>query len=377
MAFTRRTIRNDIRDLETLLKLSSGQISARDATVRYARGLGQRMGLTRIAADVLGEAAGAIQDVASPLAAKAARTLLSAMRWRRGNIAAQAIRAREAREAMAFLNNLGVDTPLAEKVFGRGAGSGGGTIEAPPVQAPPVQPGYGGRGGGRGGRGGVLTPAPPPPPGKPQRGEFPAPGSRLAPRDAPPRPGEESPFSAEILTPQSSNVFAFAYDAQTSTLYVTYKAPKINPTAVHTGRGRGGRQLFGKLGSTVVGKTNERGPLYAYFDVPARVYQRMILAHSKGKFVWDELRVRGTVWDHKYRYRLMHGSVTPGVGGVYIPRRATQRGFRTRATAVVGTGRRGFSQSTLAEERRDFGRGGSSRGRSRDEGRGGRGRNRG
>lgn len=166
-------------------------------------------------------------------------------------------------------------------------------------------------------------------------------------------------------------MFAFAYDAQTSTLYVTYKAPKINPEAVHTGRGRGGRQLVGKLGSTVTGKTNERGPLYAYFDVPARVYQRMALAASKGGFVWDELRIRGTVYGHKFRYRLMQGSVTPGVGGVYIPRRATPRGFRTRATPVIGAGRRGFSQSTLAEELRDFGRDrtigrGGSRGRGRE-----------
>jgi hypothetical protein len=384
MAFTRRTIRSDVRDLETLLKLSTGQLSARDATVRYARGLGRNTGLGQIAADVLGEAAGALHDVTAPLAAKAARTLLNAMRWKRGNIAAQAIRAREARDAMAFLDSMGIETPLAEQVFGRGARGGqSGTVEPPPVQAPPVQPGYGGRGGrgGSGSGGRTGAPAPPPPPGQPRQEQYPSPGSRAAPTGAPPRPGEESPFSAEILTPQSSNVFSFAYDAQTSTLYVTYKAPKINPEAVHTGRGRGGAQLVGRLGRTVIGKTNDRGPMYAYFDVPARVYKRMILAHSKGKFVWDELRVRGTVWGHVYRYRLMQGSVTPGVGGVYIPRRATQRGFRTRASANVGTGRRGFSESTLAEQFSEFGRGGSrlgsGRGRGRGEGRGGRGRGRG
>lgn len=368
MAFTRRTIRSDIRDLETLLKLSTGQLSARDATIRYARGLGRRSGMGALAAEILGEAAGAVHDTAVPLAARAARTLLNAIRWKRGNVAGNLLRAREARDAMAFLQSLGVESPMAEELFGAGA------VEAPPVQAPPVQPsGRGGAGsGGRGGRSG--TTAPPPPPEQPRQERYPRPGSRLAPPDAPPRPGEESPFSAEILTPQSSNVFAFSYDAQTSTLYVTYKAPAINPHAIHMAAGPGGRQLVGKLGKTVVGKTNERGPMYAYFDVPVRVYKRMVLAVSKGKFVWDELRVRGTVYGHKFRYRLVQGSVTPGVGGVYIPRRATRRGFRTRAAVNVGTGRRGFAQSTLAEEFRDFGRSsrmaGRSRGGGRDRGRG-------
>lgn len=371
MASFRRSIRSDIRDLETLVKLSTGQMSARDATARYARGLGRRAGMAAAAAELLGEVAGSVHDVTVPIAARAARTLLNALRWNRGNVAGKSIRSREAREAMTFLQSLGVQSPMAKDLFG--------TVEAPPVQAPPVQPGYGGRGGrggsggGRGGRTGA--PAPPPPPEPPRQEQYPRPGSRLAPNEAPPRPGEESPFSAEILTPQSSNVFAFAYDAQTSTLYVTYKAPAINPEAVHHAAGAGGRRLVGKLGKTVIGKTNDRGPMYAYFDVPARVYKRMILAVSKGKFVWDELRVRGTVYGHKFRYRLMQGSVTPGVGGVYIPRKATRRGFRTRAATNVGSGRRGFAQSTLAEEYRDFGRSrlagrGGSAGPGRSRGRG-------
>ena len=110
---------------------------------------------------------------------------------------------------------------------------------------------------------------------------------------APPRPGDESPFGQETLTPQSSNVFSYSYQPRTSTLYVTFKANALNPDSVREGKGRKGgmRQLHGTLGSTVRGKTNERGPMYAYFDVPARKYQlmrtgpfRKQLERAAGKF---------------------------------------------------------------------------------------------
>ena len=171
----------------------------------------------------------------------------------------------------------------------------------------------------------------------------------------PPLPGQESPWTAETPTPQSSNVYSFSYDPQTSTLYVTYQANALNPDSVSTGTGpHGGRaQLVGKRGSTVKGKTGQRGPQYAYFDVPARVHQRMKLAQSKGKFVWDELRVRGSIHGHKYRYSLVAGSVTiqQGLSGVYIPRKATKKGFVVRSVADVGTGRRSFQSSTLPSQR--------------------------
>lgn len=174
---------------------------------------------------------------------------------------------------------------------------------------------------------------------------------RLTTDRAPPLPGESHPFAREILTPDSSNVFSFAYDYATSTLFVTYKAPVLHAHNVRTGPGRlgGRRQLRGKPGATVAGKSNERGPLYAYYDVPVRVFERMKMAHSKGKFVWDNLRVRGTIYGHQYRYALMQGAVTiqDGVSGVYIPRKATPRGFRVRSVSDIGQGRRSFQSSTL------------------------------
>lgn len=211
--------------------------------------------------------------------------------------------------------------------------------------------------GGRSGRGGVgsggLPPdEPPQPPTPPPSPLQPTPRGQTGQRGAPPLPGEESPYGQEILTPQSSNVFSFSYQPQTSTLYVTYKANRLNPDSVRTVRGRGKHnQLAGRSGSTIRGKTNSRGPMYAYHAVPVQIFNRMRAAQSKGRFVWDNLRIRGTIYGHKYNYTLAQAQVvaTKGVSGVYVPRKATKKGFQTRSVATVGQGRRGFITSTLPE----------------------------
>lgn len=204
---------------------------------------------------------------------------------------------------------------------------------------------------------------PQPPPFPPRGGSAAAPdpsaseASQWSIRRAPPRPGEPSPYGQEILVQGSSNVYSYSYDARSSTLFVTYLAHTINPAGVRRGRVRRGRgtsaeQLLGARGKTVGQGRGGRGSRYAYFDVPARVFERMRQASSKGKFVWDELRIRGTVFGHKYRYALDQGQVTigGGVSGTYIPRRATPKGFRSRSVATVGTGRRSFQTSTLPQQ---------------------------
>lgn len=249
-------------------------------------------------------------------------------------------------------------------------GGGGSTKETPEERRT-----SGGRTSGRRAPGIPTLPAPPggrvppgstPPPGSDDGGGFdgggslPAGGfnrSRFNPNHAPPIPGKESesPLSEEILCgEQSSNVFSFQYDFQASTLFVTYWGHKINSGGVSKGRVRRGKgqsrpQLIGQAGRTVAGGRGGRGALYAYFDVPVRVFERMRRASSKGKFVWDELRQRGTVYGHKYRYSLVQGQVSTqkGVRGVYIPRKATPQGFKSRSLADLGNGRRGFQASTL------------------------------
>jgi hypothetical protein len=195
---------------------------------------------------------------------------------------------------------------------------------------------------------------PQPPQGEPPGGKpSPTGKSRLKPQQ-PAKPGEEAEYAEEILTPQSSNVYSFSYyrasGDKLGTLYVTFKASKLNPDGLRHVKGHGGRQqLRGTLGSTHSGgKSNEPGSQYGYYRVPPAIFTRMKAAVSKGKFVWDALRIRGTIYGHQYAYSLVQGQiVTGGKSGLYVPRRATQEGFRSRSLADAGTGRRGFTVSTL------------------------------
>lgn len=163
----------------------------------------------------------------------------------------------------------------------------------------------------------------------------------------------------ETLTPQSSNVYGFRYERATSTLFVSYRAPGTRPdrvidsaNVIHRGRLTKTQLVAGR--GSFAGNTNERGPTYAYYDVPIRVFVRMKLAHSKGTFVWDELRIRGTIYGHRFRYALVAAESTVTVDGEslpYIPRRATPAGYRTRSLADPGRGKREFRTSTLPEQR--------------------------
>ena len=58
------------------------------------------------------------------------------------------------------------------------------------------------------------------------------------------------------------------------------------------------------------------GPLYGYKNVHPKLLRQFVVANRKGIFVWDELRIRGSVAGHQYAYTLM------GVVGGNIPRRA-------------------------------------------------------
>lgn len=68
-------------------------------------------------------------------------------------------------------------------------------------------------------------------------------------------------------------------------------------------------------------KTTDGGPIYLYHDVPPRIFIAFQRAASKGKYVWDNLRIRGTVSGHQYEYELSSLSASG-----YVPRQATQIG---------------------------------------------------
>jgi hypothetical protein len=58
------------------------------------------------------------------------------------------------------------------------------------------------------------------------------------------------------------------------------------------------------------------GPTYGYKNVHPVLFNQFLAANSKGKFIWDEVRIRGTVAGSQYVYYL--DSISRG----YVPRRA-------------------------------------------------------
>ena len=68
-------------------------------------------------------------------------------------------------------------------------------------------------------------------------------------------------------------------------------------------------------------KTTKGGATYHYYDVHPRFFWAFQKAASKGKWVWDNLRIRGTVSGHQFRYGLA-GLSKSG----YVPRQATRIG---------------------------------------------------
>lgn len=89
------------------------------------------------------------------------------------------------------------------------------------------------------------------------------------------------------------------------------------------------------------------GSLYYYYHVPTTVFEAFRKAGSKGAWVWDNVRYRGSVSGHRYDYRL--AGITRG----YVPRKATMMG---REEWFV---RRQFSgRSTKTGEERIFESGG-------------------
>lgn len=61
------------------------------------------------------------------------------------------------------------------------------------------------------------------------------------------------------------------------------------------------------------------GSMYEYRDVPVDLFREFLSAASKGTFVWDHIRVRGTVSGHRFSYELV--GITEG----YVPRQAAIR----------------------------------------------------
>lgn len=150
----------------------------------------------------------------------------------------------------------------------------------------------------------------------------------------------------QMIRVASSNVHSIGYQDATGTLAVRFLAPEV----VSAGQGV-------RLG----GKTSGPGPLYHYFDVPPKLWASFQSAASKGKWVWDNLRIRGTIAGHRYDYRLVAGTMaSSGLRLTYIPRRASGKGFMSRSRFQEGKREKSLFKSrrfSTAQKGKQFNRG--------------------
>ena len=157
---------------------------------------------------------------------------------------------------------------------------------------------------------------------------------------------EAEGLTEEIETPESSNVFSIQYDAFFGILYVTFKA---GGEAIGTKKAVNSCKPGSKPYSIGI-RAHRRGPTYAYggknTPIPEQVWDSFVRATSKGQFVWNELRICGTIHGHQYPYRLVQGDA---YNDNYVPRKATAKGFRRRALVSTGRGARPAAFSTLPE----------------------------
>ncbi len=100
--------------------------------------------------------------------------------------------------------------------------------------------------------------------------------------------------TGEMVRASSGSVHSYGYDIEAAVLYIRF---------LHTDeKGQ---------------KTSGPGPLYRYNDVEPELFAALHKDSSKGSWVWDNLRIRGTVSGHKKDYALV------GVSHGYVPRKAT------------------------------------------------------
>lgn len=116
-------------------------------------------------------------------------------------------------------------------------------------------------------------------------------------------------FTGEMIEVESSNVHSIGFDIDEGQSDFGSSGRKLI-------YGAKGTLKIRFLGKGAKGVRQGPGPLYAYSDVPATLFMNFQRAASKGTFVWDEIRVRGSVSGHRYSYELI------GVSQGYVPRQA-------------------------------------------------------
>lgn len=125
------------------------------------------------------------------------------------------------------------------------------------------------------------------------------------------QPPNSPPLIEPWIEVSSSNVWGFSY----------------RHPLEHTGNGDLLVCFLGQVGKSRQGQ----GASYAYLDCPYHIFESFKHAASAGKFVWDELRVRGSVVQHQYAYNL------ESIGNLQsVPRQAAiKRGHASGAEFYV------------------------------------------
>jgi hypothetical protein len=132
--------------------------------------------------------------------------------------------------------------------------------------------------------------------------------------------------TGEMVKVVSSNVYAIGFD-------INQHSPVIGTLKVRFWQTEGATARGAKV----------PGALYYYYNVPTDIFRRFQRAASKGKFVWDNLRIRGTVSGHKFDYSLQ------GIARGYVPRKAT-----LTAEGEIFAKRHFLGENTKTGERRLF-----------------------
>lgn len=152
-------------------------------------------------------------------------------------------------------------------------------------------------------------------------------GARVPPSISTPSPAEPSPTAPEGMT--ARQVLGRRYQFNNNDPILTGEMIDVISTNVHSigydwneqSPTRGTLKVRFLESTGRKSSTRCAGPLYFYFNVHPEVFLAFQQAASKGRFVWDRLRVRGTVSGHRYFYELEDTGSTD-----YIPRRATRLG---------------------------------------------------
>ncbi len=138
-------------------------------------------------------------------------------------------------------------------------------------------------------------------------------------------------LTGEVVRVQSSNVHSISFDFNVS------QPLKSKLIVRYLQKDRRG------------GSGNVGGPTYEYMNIHPDYFQDLRDAGSKGKWIWDSIRIRGTVAGHQYPYSLSRAAQG------YLPRRAMvrngmQRFVRRERTALYSDGRTEVLRSPLRNQ---------------------------